>query len=109
LWLTILQASADRTLLALGSAKPLALCNFVNMVATVGFAFLGYNLGGRWGYGVQGFILGVAVGNLGGHLVIEVALAMRRISIYAQDAEYTLILVGIFVAGMLLPRLAGGA
>jgi O-antigen/teichoic acid export membrane protein len=109
LWLTILQASADRTLLAMGSARPLAACNFVNMVATVAFAFLGYYVGGRHGFAVQGFILGVAVGNLGGHLVIEAALAARGIWIYAQDAEYTLILIGVFIVGVLVPRLAGNS
>jgi O-antigen/teichoic acid export membrane protein len=109
LWLTILQASADRTLLAMGSARPLAVCNFVNMAATIAFAFLGHYVGGRYGFAVQGFILGVAVGNLGGHLVIEAALAARGIWIYAQDAEYTLILIGVFVVGMLVPRLARNA
>jgi O-antigen/teichoic acid export membrane protein len=105
LWLTILQASADRTLLALGTARPLAICNAVNMGATIGFAFLGHYVGGQYGYAVQGFILGVAVGNLGGHLVIEAALAVRNISIYRQDAGYTALLIAIFAIGELGPRL----
>ena len=111
LWITILQSSADRTLLALAHARPLALTNFVNMVATIIFAFVGHSLGRHFGDRdrgpVQGFILGVAVGNLGGHIVVQAALALRNISIYAQDLFYSLMLVGIGTIGIVLPRLLG--
>ncbi len=107
LWITILQSSADRALLALAHARPLALTNAVNMVATVIFAFLGHFIGSRFGPNgpVQGFILGVAVGNLGGHIVIQTALAMRGISIRMQDLSYTLLLLGIGAIGFGLPKL----
>ena len=107
LWMTVLQASAERTLPAMGNNKPLAISNFVNMTATIAFAFLGHHVGGRYGYAVQGFILGVAVGNLGGHLVVQAALAMRGVWIYRQDAGYTLLLVAIFACGIIVPRVLG--
>ena len=107
LWITILQSSADRALLALAHARPLALTNFVNMVATIIFAFLGHRIGLNFGPKgpIEGFILGVAVGNLGGHLVVQAALAARGISIRAQDLTYTLLLLGIVAVGLMLPRL----
>lgn len=107
LWITILQASADRTLLALAHARPLALTNFTNMCATIVFAFLGHHIGRHFGERgpVEGFILGVAVGNLGGHLVVQAALALRGISIYTQDLLYTLLLLGIGTLGIALPKL----
>ncbi len=107
LWITILQSSADRALLALAHARPLALTNFVNMVATILFAFLGHRIGLNFGPKgpIEGFILGVAVGNLGGHLVVQAALAARGISIRAQDLTYTLLLLGIGAVGLALPRL----
>ena len=109
LWITILQSSADRTLLALAHARPLALTNAVNMVATIVFAFLGHHLGAHFGARgpVQGFILGVAVGNLGGHLVVQAALAIRGIGIYMQDLSYSLLLIAIGATGFLLPKLLG--
>ncbi len=107
LWITILQSSADRALLALAHARPLALTNAVNMVATIIFAFVGHHFGSQFGPrgAVQGFILGVAVGNLGGHLVIQATLANRGISIRGQDLAYTLLLLGIATIGFVLPKL----
>jgi O-antigen/teichoic acid export membrane protein len=109
LWLTILQASAERTLPAMGNQRPLALANFVNMAATIGFAFLGHHVGKRYGTtaAVEGFILGVAAGNLGGHLVVQASLAMRGVSIYRQDFLYSAMLAIVFACGVIVPRALG--
>jgi O-antigen/teichoic acid export membrane protein len=111
LWITILQSSADRALLALGDAHVLAAMNFANMVITIigglaGFYF-GVHMHGPNGttYGVQGLILGVAAGNLGGHMVIQAALARRKVWIYWQDLKYTLFTLGITVIGLVVPKL----
>lgn len=83
-WFTILQATADRALLALGDARSLAISNGVNLVVTLGCCLGGYH----WG-GMNGFILGVGAGNLAGHLVIAWALGRKNLSISAQDIRYT--------------------
>ncbi len=114
LWVTILQSSADRALLALGQARPLALTNLVNMTLTVACSIAGYAIGRGFhaadgtNFAIQGFILGVASGNVGGHLVVQAALKRNGISIYRQDLAYTLIMaviagVGLFVARRLVP------
>ena len=107
--ITILQQSAERTFPAMGNQRPLALANFINMAATIGFAFLGHHLGSRFGTtgAVEGFILGVAAGNLGGHLVVQASLAMRGISIYRQDFLYTALLAIVFACGVIVPRALG--
>jgi hypothetical protein len=107
LWLTILQSSADRALLALGKARPLAITNFVNMALTIVCSIAGFKIGEHFvfadgtNYAIQGLILGVATGNLGGHLVIQWALQRSGISIYVQDLKYTLVVIGMVALGLL--------
>jgi O-antigen/teichoic acid export membrane protein len=111
LWITILQSSADRALLAMGDAHILAATNFANMIVTVIGAISGFYIGVQmhspYGgtYGIQGLILGVAAGNLGGHMVVQAALARRHIWIYWQDFCYTLLALGITFVGLIVPKL----
>jgi O-antigen/teichoic acid export membrane protein len=110
LWVTILQSSADRALLALGHARPLAITNSVNACLTVVFAFVGNYVGHHFvqangdTYALQGFILGVAVGNVGGHVVIQTALRRCGINILVQDLKYTLVVLAIAVVGLGVPK-----
>jgi O-antigen/teichoic acid export membrane protein len=108
IWASILQLTADRALLVIGQSRALAFSNAVNFVTTAlgciagqyaGMHFFGHN------WGLQGFILGVASGNFAGHVVIEAALWANGIRIYMQDLMYTLLLIGLTVAGMGLPHL----
>lgn len=94
IWFTILQASADRALLALGDSRTLAVSNFANLVFTVAGCFMGYHLDQ-----MRGFIVGVGLGNLAGHAVIAWALGRRGLSIIAQDLRYTgLVALASFIA-----------
>jgi hypothetical protein len=110
LWITILQSSADRALLALGHARPLAITNAVNTVLTIACAFLGHYLGASWirpggeDFAIQGFILGVAAGNLGGHLVVQTALRRCGVRIVAQDLKYTLVVITVAAIGLTVPK-----
>lgn len=94
IWFTILQASADRALLAIGDARTLAVSNGANLVVTLAGCIAGYHFDE-----MRGFILGVGAGNLTGHLVIAVALSRHGLSIAAQDIRYTgLIALSSFIA-----------
>src|SRR5438270_10443847 len=110
LWITILQSSADRALLALGHARPLAITNGVNTVLTVTCAFLGHFLGSHWvqangdDFAIQGFILGVATGNLGGHIVVQIALRRCGVRILAQDIKYSLVVLIVALIGLGVPK-----
>lgn len=93
-WFSILQSSADRALLALGDARMLAVSNIANFLVTVTGCFTGYHFGQ-----MQGFIVGVGLGNLAGHAVIAWALGRRGLSINAQDLRYTgLVALASFIA-----------
>jgi O-antigen/teichoic acid export membrane protein len=105
LWFTILQLSSDRTLLALGHARSLAMANAANMIGTIGFAFAGLAIGRHLNYPVEGFILGVALGTLIGHLVVQEELSRHGIGIYLQDAKYTVLVLAIGLVGWGVPRL----
>jgi hypothetical protein len=107
-WATILQLTADRTLLALGHTRPLAISNAANVIVTVIGAFTGRYLGDRFfhGQGMPGFILGVVAGNFAGHLVIQIALAGQGLGIHWQDLKFTALLVLLASVGLGLPRLA---
>jgi O-antigen/teichoic acid export membrane protein len=111
LWITILQSSADRALLALGHARPLAITNAVNTVFTIVCAFAGHYIGSHFmeangvdNYAIQGFILGVALGNLGGHIVVQTALRRCGVRILAQDVKYTLVVVAVAAIGVGVPK-----
>ncbi len=84
IWFTILQASADRALLAIGDARALATSNGINFFVTIVGCITGYLFDE-----MRGFILGVGAGNLAGHLFISWSLSRRQLSIIAQDIRYT--------------------
>ena len=65
IWFSLLQASADRALLALGDSRSLAFSNIVKAVFTIGGTLGGYALAG-----INGFILGLALGALAVWVVV---------------------------------------
>jgi O-antigen/teichoic acid export membrane protein len=107
-WFMLLQASADRALLALGKTKPMAISNLLNLVVTVvgGFAgrYVDMTLLGNEG-GIVGFMLGTAAGKMAGHMLIQVEMARSGIPIFRQDTLYSALLLAICLLGVGLPRL----
>ncbi len=99
-WFAILQGTADRALIALGDARTLALSNGVNCVITLSACLWGF----LW-LGMPGFIAGVGAGNVGGHLVVVVALWRRNIRIVRQDLAYTGFIVSVGGVALALPYL----
>lgn len=101
-WVSLLQATADRGLLALGNAKTLALSNAVNLLVTVVACLTGYHLAGMWG-----FITGVGLGNLAGHILISQALIRQGLSVLQQDFRFSgIVLLSSFVS-LGMPSLLG--
>lgn len=105
-WLALLQASADRCLLAAGDSRSLAFSNLLNALVTIPACIIGHGL-----CGMPGFIAGVGLGNVAGHAWIVRALAKRGVRIHAQDAAYTGLVgaVAAIVIGfpLVFPLLAG--
>jgi hypothetical protein len=103
-WGAILQATADRTFLAIGRTKPLAFSNAANMIVTIVGAFAGNYLGEHYfnHHPLEGFILGVAAGNFAGLLVVQIAMARIAVPIHRQDFAYTLIVAFGTAAGLWL-------
>ncbi len=105
-WFVLLQTTADRALLALGKTRPLAVSNAVNLTVTVGASLLGMHIETHFLHhtmGLTGFMLGLALGKMVGHLMIQIEMAREGMSIYRQDLLYSALLLGLSVAGMLLP------
>lgn len=100
IWFSILQISADRALLALGNARVLAISNFVNLTVTIFSCLIGYFISE-----LRGFIIGLGLGNLSGHLVISYSLARSGISIFRQDLIYTGIVVTASFVGLSITTL----
>lgn len=86
-WFAILQASADRTLPALGDTRSLLVSNVVRLAATTVCCLVGQRLGG-----LPGFVIGVATGTFIGYLPVVVALARRGVHVLARDVRYTALL-----------------
>ncbi len=95
-WASLLTASADRLLLAMGDSRILAVSNAVRLLVTVGGALGGFAL-----WGLAGFALGAGVGAIAGHVVIQAALAKRRMWIFGQDVKYTAALAAPVAVGAL--------
>lgn len=94
-WIALLQASIDRTLLAAGSSRSLAWAACARLVVTVPACILL----DRW-LGLPGFILGVATGSLASHAVVTIALARHGLSLTAQDARYTAAVAALCAVGI---------
>ena len=97
-WISILQATADRALLASGDTRALALSNAANFVVTVAASVGGFLLAG-----LHGFIAGVAAGNLAGHAVVHAALRRLGVRLMRQDMASTASLAVITLVGAVMP------
>ncbi len=88
-WFSMLTIASDRTLLAIGDARTLAISNAVGLAFKVLGCFLGFHFGG-----LLGFILGLTLGTLAAHVVVEIALDRIGIPIWSGDVKCTLALIG---------------
>ena len=102
MWTWILMISADRAVLAVGESKVLAFSNAASLLAKLAVCGVGFHLGG-----VTGFILGLAVGNLAGHIPIVIALARQGIHILRQDVRYTAMGIAVIGGSYLVQRWLG--
>jgi O-antigen/teichoic acid export membrane protein len=101
-WVSLLQATADRGLLALGNARTLAWSNAVNLLVTVVACLAGYHLDG-----MRGFILGVGLGNLAGYICISRALFSQGLSMVGQDLRFSGVVVLSSFISLGMPLLLG--
>jgi O-antigen/teichoic acid export membrane protein len=103
MWGWVLVLSADRALLAVGDSRTLAISNAASFLAKLGACTLGLHLGG-----MPGFILGLAAGNLAGHVPVVLALRRRGVNILPQDFRYTALAGATIGGAYLLQRAAVG-
>lgn len=99
MWGWVLMLSADRALLAVGDSRTLAVSNAVSFVGKFGACTLGLKAGG-----VPGFIFGLALGNLIGHVPVVLALRRRGVHILGQDLRYTALATGTIGGAYVLQR-----
>jgi O-antigen/teichoic acid export membrane protein len=99
-WFSLLQASTDRVLLAVGQTRSLFVSNLLNFATTVVAGISGY----YW-FGVPGFIAGNAVGNLVGHAVVVIAVWRTGYITLSQDFAFTSILAVMAVVAGWLPSM----
>lgn len=99
-WISILQASADRALLAAGDTRSLAVSNAANFTVTIAASVAGFLLGG-----MTGFIAGVGLGNLAGHAVVHAALRRTGVRLLRQDLAFTATLALVTAVGAVLPAI----
>jgi len=100
MWTWMLALSADRALLAVGDSRTLAISNATSFLGKVVACFVGFKVGG-----VEGFILGLAFGNICGHAPVVLALARRGTHILKQDVPYTLFAASSIGAGVVLQHI----
>lgn len=97
-WISVLQKSADRALLAIGDARSLAFSNAANCIVTLTACIAGHRLAG-----MPGFIAGVGLGNLSGHLVVSLSLSLHGFRILRQDLLYSGLVASVATITIGLP------
>jgi O-antigen/teichoic acid export membrane protein len=99
MWCWTLMLSADRAILAMGESRILAISNAASLAVKFAACYLGFHF-----YGFEGFILGLALGNLAGHVPIVLALRQKGIHIFLQDLTYTAVAVASIGGALLVQR-----
>ena len=96
-WFFLLSVTSDRALLAKGSPRALAVANLVSFLGKLGGGTIGFQQAG-----IAGFILGLSLGTLAGHVVVQVSLAQHDLAIHVQDLKYTVVALaaGLAVFGL---------
>jgi O-antigen/teichoic acid export membrane protein len=103
-WFFLLSVTSDRALLARGDTRALAVSNLVSFLGKLAGGWLGFQQAG-----LPGFILGLTLGTLLGHVVVQIALAAHGLPIHHQDLRYSLVALLIGGLAYLLNRgLEGG-
>ena len=103
-WFLILQVTADRTLLAIGDTRSLALTNLVSFgMKVVGCQF------GFHHFGLPGFIIGMSLGTLAGHMVVQLSLLRHQVRLLPQDLEATAMAFGMGLPVALIPHFTAHA
>jgi O-antigen/teichoic acid export membrane protein len=100
-WVSMLMISADRAVLAVGQSRTLAVSNGCALAGKLAACTVGFHLGG-----MVGFILGLALGSLAGHIPIVLALRRMGVHIVKQDLRYSAIALATIGGGVLVQRWA---
>lgn len=101
-WATILSTTLSRALVALGDSRSVAAFNMMRLVGTVVATLIGFQLAG-----IEGFIVGMAIGALCGQAVILYRLGKHGIHVVGQDIRYTLWLVGLAAVSHSIVNVSG--
>jgi len=99
MWTWLLFLSAYHAVLAAGETRPLAIANATSLVGKIAGCALGFQVAG-----VPGFIVGLAVGNLAGHVPIALALQRLGTHILKQDLVFTSFAFAFVGGGVLVQR-----
>ena len=102
LWPTIVTATSEMCLWALGKTGAVALNSGLRVVALCVLVPIGY-----WRWGLPGLVLAVSLIEWARYLGAAVALARERISFIRQDAIATFAMLAV-LAGLLAARFAAG-
>ncbi len=101
-WFSLLATSVDRVLLSLGDSKSVSISLFGRLAVALPCCLIGNSL-----YKLPGFIGGLTLGALVGHIILQFLLHRRKIRIIPQDIKFTLVLGALWVLNIVLVRLSG--
>jgi O-antigen/teichoic acid export membrane protein len=93
-WFGILEVSANRVMLVMGNTRSLAACTAIKLVVTAAMSVLGFTY-----FGLPGFIFGMVAGAFAAHAWVQWTLWKLGIHLVDQDLKYTLLGLGIGLAG----------
>ena len=99
MWAQILMLSVERAVLAVGDSRTMAMANAISLAAKIAVCYAGYVLAG-----IGGFIVGLALGFLAGHVPLVIFLRRRGIHVLRQDLPYTAVAVLLVGSSVLIQR-----
>jgi O-antigen/teichoic acid export membrane protein len=103
-WISVLQMSADRALLTKGDTFSLLLSNVARFAIGAALCPIGYHL-----LALPGFLLGLVLSAIGGHVVIQWRLSRYNVWIISDDLYFTSVVACSSCVGLLIIRLAGAS
>lgn len=101
-WFGLLTTSVDRVLLSLGDSRAVSFSHLGRLVIALSGCLIG-----NYYYELPGFIGGLTLGAIVGHIIIQLVLLRRGIHIIAQDLKYTALLALLWATGVGLVWLSG--
>ena len=87
-WITMLSITLSRALIAIGDTRALAAFNIARLLGSTLASIVGFRIAG-----FEGFLIGLIIGAMAGHVTITLLLRRHSISVLGQDFRLSAVVI----------------